>query len=223
MQIPARSGSKNTMDINELNQKLDSLVEDVNQNIGNTMVQIGSEALVYIRDRVMNSGINAEGQKYEPYSTKPMLVGCSGFKNKSDCSRLFGKKKNKELRWVTLGGSRYEQFLEASAGGSGDIKRLAVLEGGYKKFRELNGLQSGFVDFAFSGRMWENIKIKSDQSEHSNGVVRIGATTDEDNKKLEGNTRRKGDILKLSANEIESIRKSFAVNITQSIERAGLK
>lgn len=213
MQIPARSGSKNTMDINELNQKLDSLVEDVNQNIGNTMVQIGSEALIYIRDRVMNSGINAEGQKYEPYSTKPMLVGCKGFKNKANCSRVFGKKKNKDLKWVTLDRTNNE----------GKKIRLAVLDGGYKEFRQLNDLQTGFVDFAFSGRMWENIKIKSDQSEHSNGVVRIGATTDEDNKKLEGNTRRKGDILKLSANEIESIRKSFAVNITQSIERAGLK
>jgi hypothetical protein len=213
MQIPARSGSKNTMDINELNQKLDSLVEDVNQNIGNTMVQIGSEALIYIRDRVMNSGINAEGQKYEPYSTKPMLVGCKGFKNKANCSRVFGKKKNKDLKWVTLDRTNNE----------GKKIRLAVLDGGYKEFRQLNDLQTGFVDFSFSGRMWANIKIKSDQSEHSNGVVRIGATTDEDNKKLEGNTRRKGDILKLSANEIESIRKSFAVNITQSIERAGLK
>lgn len=213
MQIPARSGSKNTMDINELNQKLDSLVEDVNQNMGNTMVQIGSEALIYIRDRVMNSGINAEGQKYEPYSTKPMLVGCKGFKNKANCSRVFGKKKNKDLKWVTLDRTNNE----------GKKIRLAVLDGGYKEFRQLNDLQTGFVDFSFSGRMWANIKIKSDQSEHSNGVVRIGATTDEDNKKLEGNTRRKGDILKLSANEIESIRKSFAVNITQSIERAGLK
>lgn len=213
MQIPARSGSKNTMDINELNQKLDSLVEDVNQNIGNTMVQIGSEALVYVRDRVMNSGINAEGQKYEPYSTKPMLVGCKGFKNKANCSRVFGKKKNKDLKWVTLDRTNNE----------GKKIRLAVLDGGYKEFRQLNDLQTGFVDFSFSGRMWANIKIKSDQSEHSNGVVRIGATTEEDNKKLEGNTRRKGDILKLSANEIESIRKSFAVNITQSIERAGLK
>ena len=213
MQIPARSGSKNTMDINELNQKLDSLVEDVNQNIGNTMVQIGSEALIYIRDRVMNSGINAEGQKYEPYSTKPMLVGCSGFKNKANCSRVFGKEKNKDLKWVTLDRTNNE----------GKKIRLAVLDGGYKEFRNLNDLQTGFVDFAFSGRMWANIKIKSDQSEHSNGVVRIGATTDEDNKKLEGNTRRKGDILKLSANEIESISKSFAMNIEQSIEKVGLK
>lgn len=210
------------MTISELNQKLDSLINDI-QNLGRTMVQIGSEALVYVRERVMNSGIDAEGQKYEPYSTKPMLIGCKSFKNKSDCSKVFGKKKNKELKWVTLGGSRYEQFLEASAGGSGDIKRLAVLEGGYKKFRELNGLQSGFVDFSFSGRMWANIKIKSDQSEHNQGIVRIGATTEEDNKKLEGNTKRRGDILKLSKSEIENINHSFAMNITQSIERAGLK
>lgn len=213
MQIPARSGSKNTMDINELNQKLDSLVEDVNQNIGNTMVQIGSEALVYIRDRVMNSGINAEGQKYEPYSTKPMLVGCKGFKNKANCSRVFGKEKNKDLKWVTLDRTNNE----------GKKIRLAVLDGGYKEFRNLNDLQTGFVDFAFFGRMWENIKIKSDQSEHNAGVVRIGATTEEDNKKLEGNTKRRGDILKLSKNEIESISKSFAMNIEQSIEKVGLK
>jgi hypothetical protein len=97
------------------------------------------------------------------------------------------------------------------------------LDGGYKEFRQLNDLQTGFVDFSFSGRMWANIKIKSDQSEHNSGIVRIGATTEEDNKKLEGNTKRRGDILKLSKSEIENINRSFAMNIIQSIERAGLK
>ena len=198
------------MTIPELNQKLDSLVNDITQNLGTTMVQVGSEALVYVRERVMNSGIDAEGQKYEPYSTRPMLANCSSMTGNA-CSRIASsKEKRKELKWVTI--KRGDKNI-----------RLFELPQGYKQYRELHGKQTGFVDFSFSGRMWSNIKIKSDQSEHNSGIVRIGATTEEDNKKLEGNTKRRGDILKLSKSEIENIKSSFAMNITQSIERAGLK
>jgi hypothetical protein len=197
------------MTLSELNQKLDAVVNEVTNNLGNTMVQIGNDALFTIRDRILKSGVNAEGTKYDPYSTKPMLTGCKGFKNKANCSRVFGKEKNKELKWVTLDRLNTE----------GKKIRLAVLEGGYKQFRELNDLQSGFVDFAFSMRMWNNIKIKSDASEHSAGLVRIGATTEEDMKKLEGNTKRRGDILKLSRNEITELTNRFGQNIQQIIDK----
>ena len=45
------------------------------------------------------------------------------------------------MDWVTLGGNRYSQMLSASAGGSIDLKRLAILKGGYKKLRALWGFR----------------------------------------------------------------------------------
>jgi hypothetical protein len=200
------------MTIPELNKKLDDLSRDMATQQGTTMVQLGSQALFQIRERVIKTGVNAEGGKYTPYSTKAMLLGCSGFKNKSHCSKVFGKEKNKGLKWVTLD----------KLNSKGKKIRLAVLEGGYKEFRELNNLQSGFVDFFFNGRMWASIKIKSDNSEHSQGIVRIGATTEVDNKVLEGNTERRGEILMLSTAEIDNLSKTYSADIQQLINKEGL-
>jgi hypothetical protein len=175
------------------------------------MVQLGSQALFELRERIVKTGIDAQGAKYMPYSTKAMLVGCKSM-NVNVCNSFFGKEKNRNYKWVTLD----------KVNSQGKKIRLATLEGGYKKLRELHGRQTSFVDFMFSGKMWGNIKIISNNSEHIQGTVRIGATTEEDNKKLEGNTKRRTDILKLSQREIADLVKSYSMNIQQIINKQGL-
>jgi len=211
------------MTLPELDNAFSSVIRDVeSEPFGNIMVQIGSTATTLIRERIIKRGETAEGGKYPPYSTKRMLSGCSNWLDKGKCV-TFAKKK--DTKWVTLGGSRYEQFLSVSAGGSGEIKRLFEIPGGYKEFRELNlGAGKGnFVDFAFSNRMWANIKLVSSNSEHNQGIARIAATTEEDKKKLEGNTKRKGDILKLSQSELSELTDIFDIGLTQILEKHGLK
>jgi len=197
------------MTATELNEKFEKTANDMKSDVmGKVMVQIASQALVTIRRRVKETGINAEGQKYIPYSTRPMLSGCKGFLNKTNCPAT-SKAKRKEMKWVTIerNGKNY---------------RLFEIPGGYKEFRELNNLQTSFVDFAFSNRMWSNIKIVSSYAEHSAGVARIAASTPEDKSKLEGNTKHRGDILKLSEAEIKEIVNDFKMNIVQSIHNNGL-
>lgn len=199
------------MTIPELNKRLDNLNKEIISSLSKTMVQIGSQALFELRERIVKTGVDAEGAKYMPYSTKAMLVGCKSM-NANVCNRFFGKEKNRKYKWVTLD----------KLNSQGKKIRLATLEGGYKKLRELHGKQISFVDFMFSGRMWNNIKIISNNSEHNQGTVRIGATTEEDNKKLEGNTKRRTDILKLSQKEIDNLIKSYSMNIQQIINKQGL-
>ena len=211
------------MTLPELDRNFDAVIRDVeSEPFGNIMVKIGSSATTLIRERIIKTGETAEGGKYPPYSTKPMLSGCKNFLNQLNCPAKT-KSKRKELKWVTLGGTRFEQYLSVTAGGSGEIKRLFEIPGGYKEFRELNQKQTGFVDFAFSNRMWANIKLVSSNSEHNQGIARIAATTDEDKKKLEGNTKRKGDILKLSQSELGELTDIFDIGLTQIFERHGLK
>jgi hypothetical protein len=198
------------MTATELNEKFEKTANDMKSDVmGKVMVQIASQALVTIRRRVKETGTNAEGQKYIPYSTRPMLSGCKGFLNKTNCPAT-SKAKRKELKWVMV------------ARGTPTMRPLFEIPGGYKEFRELNNLQTSFVDFAFSNRMWTNIKIVSSYSEHSAGVARIAAITPEDKSKLEGNTNRRGDILKLSDAEIKEIVNDFKMNIVQSIHNNGL-
>jgi len=200
------------MTIEECTKRLNALAKEVKTEMGNTMVGIAGAATMMIKDRVIETGVNAEGQKFKPYSTAPMLIGSSGFKNKSHAGRVFGKQKNKELKWVTLN----------KLNSQGKKIRLATLEGGYKKFRELNSLQTGHVDFSFNARMWGNIGVISDRSEADKGTVRIGAKAETEKKKLIGNTEKRGTILMLNKKEIKEITDLYKQSIQQIIIKVGL-
>jgi hypothetical protein len=197
--------------------------------MGKLMLEIGGDALRMIADRIIKRGENAEGGQFPPYSTKPMLSGCSNFINKTSCTQFIGSKtKQKKARKR----SEYERYLAAESGEfetkwitikkGGKNVHLFEIPGGYKQFRELNGRQTQWVDFSFSGDMWRDISIISDTSEHNSGVVRIGAKRAENDDKLEGNTKRKGEILKLSNEEITFLEDSFDVGLQQIFTQAGL-
>lgn len=204
-------------DMKSYNEAFNKTVAEIQHGIGQTMVTLGQQALSKIKDRIRETGKDADdtsfhSPKYAGYSEKDMLVGCKSM-NVSVCKSFFGKQKNKELKWVTLGGNRYEQFLSASAGGNTDLKRLAVLEGGYKKFRELHGRRTDIVNFSFYNNMWDDIAVVSGPSDHQNGTVIIGARQDIEKKKLSGLTKRFGDILDLSTSEIDELKSDFGLKV----------
>lgn len=190
------------MTLEEFNNKFDEAISEVSGQLGETMVKIGQTALVRIRQRVQEAGKDAKGQGFPAYSTDNMLVGCKSFRKK-DCDKFFGKRKNKEHEWVTLK--------------RGDnLYRLAVLEGGYKKLREISlGAGKGDkVDFSFTNDMWNDIHLISTSSDHNSGTVIIGALKKEEKDKLYYNTERnkkKGgqEILDLSETELNELKELF--------------
>jgi len=151
------------------------------------------------------------------------LIGAKSARTKEVQDLLFGsKKKRAAMDWVTLGGNRYSQYLEAESGGNANIKRLAVLKGGYKKLRQLWGFPSNYVNFSVTNRMWDNINVISKFSDHQNGVAIIGARSDEEKKKLAGNTKRRGDILDLSLSEQEELKQRYNLNALKVFTNNGL-
>jgi len=198
------------MTFKEMYNAFDKIIRDVKSDrMGNTMIQIGADALAMIRRRVTETGVDAEGKKFAPYSQTPMLVGCKSM-NSNVCKSFFGKQKNKEHKWVTLDRTNNQ----------GKKIRLAVLEGGYKQLRGMHGRQTGHVDFMFSGRMWLDIKIISSNTQHNNGVVVLGASTDENKKVLAGNTERKGQILALNNEEVRLLTNIYKKKIKQFFREA---
>lgn len=194
----------------ELDRRFEKTINDIQGNeFGKLMVYAGQDALALIRRRVQEEGVNAEGQMYKPYSTKPMLANCSSMTTGA-CGRVAGsKQKRRELKWVTL-----------QRGGK-NIK-LFELPGGYKEFREIHGRQTEYVDFKFTNRMWNDIKVVSNNTEHNSGVVRVAATLELEKKKLEGNTARRGSILKLSPGELNTLSSRFNMGLTQIFHNNGL-
>jgi hypothetical protein len=208
----------------ELIKSYDKTIRDMTGSPrGDIMLKVGVTANTMIKKRVIETGKDAEGQKFKAYSTKDMLIGKSSFPKKSVQDEVFGsKEKRATLKWVTLGGNKFSQYLEASSGGSGDIKRLAVLEGGYKKWRDLMGVGSDIVNFSVTNDMWNDIHVISNTGDHIKGVAIIGAKQEKEKKKLEGNTKRRGDILDLSKTEIDELMRLYNIGTLQIFKNNGL-
>lgn len=205
----------------QLDKAYTATLKDLQSN--NIMASVGVSGLSLLRDRIQKTGIDAKGNKFKAYSTKDMLIGKSSFPKKSVQIEVFGsKEKRKNLEWVTLGGNRFAQFLEVSAGGDNGLKRLAVLKGGYKKWRELMGAQTDHVDFSVSNNMWNDINLISSNADHQKGIAIIGAKQDIEKKKLAGNTKRKGDILDLSKKEIDELMLLYNLRTLNVFKENGL-
>jgi hypothetical protein len=199
------------MTLTEYNQRFGKTIQDLQTRAaGDIMVRIGAEALTFIKHRVQETGINAEGQKFAPYSTKPMLIGSKSFPTKAVGDKLFGSKaKRKELEWRTLGE------------GEG-AKRLAILQGGYRQWRTLMGRQVQYIDFSVSNNMWNDINVISKQSDHQRGIAIIGARKDSEKKKLEGNTARRGDILDLNKWELDDLSRLYGLGTIKVFKENGI-
>ena len=211
----------------ELNNKLENIVRDIIAERGQMMVDLGVSALMMIKKRVQETGVDAKGSKYRPYSTKAMLIGAKSARTKEVEDLLFGsKKKRAAMDWVTLGGkyNALGSYLETSAGGTGpsNVVRLAVLKGGYKKLRSLWGLPTDRVTFSVTNDMWNDINIVSNSGQHQQGVVVLGAKQDIEKKKLAGNTKSRGDILDLNPTEIHKLYKQCELTSLQVIRNNGL-
>jgi hypothetical protein len=199
------------MEIPEYNKRLGKVIQQTqNFDNGETMVKVAISAWTSIYQRVHNSGTDAKGQKYAPYSTKPMLVGCKSFRV-NDCNTIFGsKEKRKGLEWRTVNGHH-----------------LAILPGGYKQWRQIRGAQVNYVDFAVTNTMWNDINVEksgtvSKQGDHMRGVAIIGAKQEQEKKKLAGNTKRKGDILDLNQKEIEDLKLTYKIAELQIFKNNGI-
>lgn len=223
------------MTIQEISTKFDSVLRDLTgESLGNIMAKIGNSALYKINTRITKTGIDAEGSPYRPYSIDPMLSGCSNWLDKSKCAAYVGSKTKQRKERKK---SAYEKYLSGEAGEfelkwvtlkrGGKNIRLYEIPGGYKEFRNLNDLQSGFVDFAFSNRMWRSIGIISSQTEQNYGTVIIGVIPGGDSelskKKLGGNAKRRTSILKLSRGEVTDLTKEFDTEIEKILVKNGLQ
>ena len=182
------------MKAEEAIKHMDQIIAESVNEFGVVMLQVAQTANTLMKDRIVETGIDAEGKPFPPYSTNPMLANCSNkYISVAVCSQLAGsKEKRKQLKWVTVNKS-------------GKNVKLFELEGGYKQFRELHGRRTDIVDFTFSGEMMANIQVVSSDDEHRQGRARISTLSDEQNTKLAGNTDRRGDILMLNDSEVNEI------------------
>lgn len=103
--------------------------------------------------RIHNSGKAVDGSSIGSYSTKDTLVGYKSFLNKGPANAFF---KRKDLQWKTLNRA-------------GKKRRLAILQGGYKALRTLQGRETNYVNLQMSGKLKLDLKMVANGNDYQIG------------------------------------------------------
>lgn len=172
------------MSLEALNNALNNAINEISQETPRIVLSIARETKSDVQNRIQQKGTNAKGQKLGQYSTRQAAA-----------FRFLGK--------------------STKASAESKVKALAKKGGGlsYEKFRELNGRQTKHVDLTFTGRMFQNIDITSENSREGVSEVTIGGKSSDTKHKIEENEKRYGKFLEPSAKEIEEKEELFKEEI----------
>ena len=80
--------------------------------------------------------------------------------------------------------------------------RFAPYTPAYSLTRQKKGRQTGYVDFTDTGRMWNSIRPQVINSDETTTTIVVRASNAGDQAKLDGQARKRGNILTPSQDEI---------------------
>lgn len=189
--------------LDDLDKKLQQLEDNLISEAPRIVLQYASDFTALAVQKLQKEGVPGA-----QYSTKPMLATQNMFNRKSAFKPdvigvSLGRDENGKL---IKGGSRTNKGTVRKKGtekryrwvrfpGASKAVPVMELEEGYKELRELNGLQTAHVDFTFTGRMVQNIGVVSNRQEGLKFLAVIGASDDENKKKMQGLFKRFGEYL----------------------------
>ena len=164
------------------------------------MLIIAKDTLASVKSRVINQGIRADGARFSPYSTK--LTKVTNFQNAE-----------------SRGANDYNNLLKAVTSKKKGVGGFFV---SYKHWREANRLQTNHKDFSFTSRMWKSIRPVVVQNNGNGIIVEIKSNTDDEQKKLNDNSKREGISL-LALNKIEelNVRAAYKSRVFGRLQEAG--
>lgn len=192
-------------DLGGVNALLRGIVKAIESQKNDIIIVVLKDVEGAYKQRIFNNGLATNLTPIGKYSTKDMLIGASTFdrdkvpKDSPNANTFFGtKKKRSKLEWVTVKG-----------------RRLAVLKGGYAKFRRLFGRKTDKVDLEFTSEMRKSIQIGTNA-----GTPVLGFVDDFQKLKSEGNEKRfKKKIFTVSKTEEDIIDQSIDREITRIVQR----
>lgn len=159
-----------------------------------------------IEHRVTTTGVAADGRKFSPYSTKPFWT--TGRMGKSDRLRKWAFS-NENVKWMTV---KY---------GDKNI-HLFQVPGGYKQARQIEGLETSFKNFEFSGQMWRMFGVKRSATSKNNVRVWIGGRTRRSQRLINENSKRENKpIIDMSKKEIDIMEKVVDKEIQRLLQKHG--
>lgn len=89
----------------------------------------------------------------------------------------------------------------------------------YAEFRDNNNLNTGDINFTFSGLMWKNTGVTEVKTEGQQTTVTIGGQTDRAAKIQEYQAPRYGNIIEANETEINNTQKAHEMRINNKLKK----
>lgn len=187
--------------LNDLDLKLQTLEAELLKETPKVVKLYATDYLAVAINQIQKEGI-----KGEQYSTTPFYAGKSIYNNKSGFSprgKAFDGQKKKEQKKREDGTDRKTMYLP----------------GGYEELRQLNGLQTAFVDLTFSGRMFQNLGVVKEAIEGGKFLAFIGASNQEEKDKLSGHAANYKTLLRLNPELLGPLQEDYVKRFSQIIKK----
>jgi hypothetical protein len=124
--------------------EIKAIVSELDANVINALDGALNNLYGDMMERIFNDKRDAFGNSLGEYSTKPTLIGAKSFRNKGNADKFF----NSEEAFS----DDTQGFRTLSSG-----KKAYLLLGGYKKLREMQGLQGGEIDLQYNSVLIKSI------------------------------------------------------------------
>ena len=125
-------------------------------------------------------------------------------KLKANLQALEEQRQTEVLR-IALDATALLKLRIQTIGQNAEGQSFAPYSPGYAKQRQKKGAQTGYFDFTVTGRAMANIQPRVEANETGKTVVVIGARDQENIDKIRGQYKKRGNILRLSQNEIQLV------------------
>jgi hypothetical protein len=89
----------------------------------------------------------------------------------------------------------------------------------YSDFRRLDGKQNKHVDLTFTGGMWRGIGLVQSNTSNNRTTVKIAPKDERTDKVSESNSKRYGNFLNLSSEEVEELEEDIQFEVESIINK----
>lgn len=114
---------------------------------------------------------------------------------------------------------KYFYYGKSLSGGAEDKVRKGKFELSYNEFRDINNLNTGDINFTFTGDTWRNVGVEDVQNSEDSTTVIIGGMTQRSKDILEWQSEAKGEIIALNEQELQFVVEAQAERIIDVIRR----
>lgn len=180
-----------TINIDNLAKVFPLLVSEIASGLPDMMQRIGQNAVLLIKNRIQEKGEDADNKRLPPYSTTEVPPFFYWNKATNEGGRNIVRQRQKQKR-----GLSYRDFKAANNG-------AASVE---------------VTNLTFTGEMFRGLKIVEQGDKGGEYLVRVGGSTTSSDDRIDWNSERYGDILRLSKEEEEVLAHVFDEELQRIID-----